>query len=90
MAKTQKQRKQEKLETLISRRDGISSRLKDLDTEIKALKQELAEIEKKELADLVIGHGLSIDDLKNMLAGDGDGKADNATTPASNFNPPSQ
>ena len=90
MAKTQKQRKQEKLDTLLSRREGMASRLKDLDAEIKDIKQELAEIEKKELADLVIDHGLSIEDLKSMLAGKEEKQTDNDATPSSNPSFPSQ
>jgi len=67
MGKSLKQRTQDKLNSLTERREAVAEKLKDLDRQIRETKSKLTDIEKKEVADLVLDQGLSVDELKSLL-----------------------
>jgi DNA-binding transcriptional MerR regulator len=67
MGKTLKQRTQDKLNSLTERRESVAEKLKDLDRQIRETKSKLTDIEKKEVADLVLDQGLSVEELKSLL-----------------------
>ena len=67
MGKSLKERTQDKLTSLTERRESVAEKLKDLDRQIRETKSKLADIEKKEVADLVLDQGLSVEELKALL-----------------------
>jgi septal ring factor EnvC (AmiA/AmiB activator) len=80
------EKKKEQMEKLESRRADTADKLKKIDSDIRSLKSEIAEIERKAVADLVLNKGISVRELERLIERNATGEQEPPTS-TNSFNP---